>query len=169
MKNRKPLTPFAPRAVRRFVLPLTLASIFFMAGIILDGMLAEPGPNIIAIIYGTVWILIILLYDLLIARSTIFHGPVSWFYSITSIIGLGILIYILPPHLGELFHIMIIFGVVVTATVFGRAQAYIALSGILAFSLPGQIPNFVNLENVLEYLMPFIVSTVIMETILRIR
>ena len=169
MKNRKPLRPFAPRAVRRFVLPLTLASIFFMAVIILDGMLAEPRPNYIAIVYGTAWIISILLYDLLIARSTIFHGPVSWFYSITSITGLGVLIYILPPHLGELFHIMIIFGVVVTATVFGRAQAYIALSGILALSLPGQFQNFVNLENVLEYLMPFIVSTVIMETILRIK
>ena len=169
MKNRKPLTPFAPRAVRRFVLPLTLASIFFMAGIVLDGVLGESGPNVITIIYGAVWIALTLLYDFLIARSTIFRGPFSWFYSITSILCLGGLIYILPSHLGELFHIMIIFGVVVTATVFGRAQAYIVLVGILALGLPGQIQNFLNLENTLEYLMPFIVSTVTMETILRIK
>jgi len=169
MKNRRPLTSFAPRAVRRFILPLTLASIFFTAGIILDGVLGEPGPNVITIIYGAAWIAITLLYDFLIARSTIFRGPFSWFYSITSIIGLGVLIYILPPHLGELFHIMIIFGVVVTATVFGRTQAYIVMVGTLALSLPGQIQNFVNLENTLEYLMPFIVSTVTMEAILRIK
>src|SRR5215207_7007797 len=146
MKNRKPLTPFAPRAVQRFVLPLTLASIFFMAGIILDGMLGGPDPNFITITYGAAWIIITLLYDFLIARSTIFHGPVSWLYSIASILGLGVLIYILPPHLGELFHIMIIFGVIVTATVFGRGQAYMALVGILALSLPGQIQSVVGLE-----------------------
>ena len=140
-----------------------------MAGIILDGMLGEPQPNVILIIYGAVWIALTLLYDFLIARATIFRGPFSWFYSITSIICLGILIYILPPHLGELFHIMIIFGVVVTAIVFGRAQAYTALVGLLALSLPGQIQNFVNMENTLERLMPFIVSTLIMETILRIK
>ena len=169
MKYRKPLTPFAPRAVRLFVLPLTLASIFFMAGIMLDGILGEPDPNVITIIYGAVWIALTLLYDFLFAKSTIFRVPFSWFYSITSIIGLGVLIYILPPHLGELFHIMIVFGVVVTATVFGRSQAYIVLVGVLALSLPGQIQNFVNLENTLEYMMPFIVSTVTMETILRIK
>jgi len=91
------------------------------------------------------------------------------FYSITSIIGLGILIYIFPTHLDELFHIMIIFGFVSTATVFGRAQAYIILVGILAVSLPGQIQNLVNLENTLGYLMPFIVSAVTIEAILRIK
>ena len=169
MKNRRPITPFAPREVRRFVLPLTLASIFLTVIIILADVLVEPFPNIITIIYGVAWIVITLLYDFLIARSTIFRGSFSWFYSITSVIGLGVLIYILPPHLGELFHIMIIFGVVVTATIFGRAQAYIVLVGILALSLPGQIQNFVNLENTLEYLMPFIVSTVTMETVLRIK
>ena len=169
MKNRRLLTSFAPRAVRRFILPLTLASIFFTAGIILEGMLGEPGPNVITIIYGAVWIALTLLYDFLIARSTIFRGSFRWFYSITSIIGLGVLVYILPPHLSELFQIMIIFGVVITATVFGRAQAYIVLVGIMAISLPDQTQNFVNLENTLGYLMPFIVSAVTMEAILRIK
>ena len=64
---------------------------------------------------------------------------------------------------------MIIFGFVSTATVFGRAQAYIILVGILAVSLPGQIQNLVNLENTLGYLMPFIVSAVTIEAILRIK
>ena len=169
MKNRKPITSFAPREVRRFILPLTLASIFFMAGIILDGVLVEPGPNIITIIYGVAWIIITLVYDFLIARSTIFLESFRWFYSITSSIGLGVLIYILPPHLGELFHIMIIFGVVGIAIVFGRSQAYIIMVGILVVSLPNQIQYPVNLENTLEYLMPFIVSSVAMEAILRIK
>ena len=169
MKNRRPITPFAPREVRRFVLPLTLASIFFTVIIILAELLVEPFPNIITIIYGVAWIVITLLYDFLIARSTIFRGSFSWFYSITSIIGLGVLIYILPPQLDELFHIMIIFSIIGVAIVFGRYQAYIIMVGILAVSLPNRVPYLVNLENTLEYLMPFVVSTVALEAILRIK
>jgi diguanylate cyclase (GGDEF)-like protein len=169
MKNRRPITPFAPREVRRFVLPLTLASIFFLVIMILAGVLVEPFPNIITIIYGVAWIIVTLLYDSLIARSTIFRGSFSWFYSIVSIIGLGVLIYILPPHLGELFPIMIIFSIIGVAIVFGRYQAYIMMVGILAVSLPNQVPYLVNLENTLGYLMPFVVSTVALEAILRIK
>jgi len=169
MKNKKPATPFAPPEIQRFILPFTLASIFFMAVLILDGVLVEPAPNVITIIYGIAWIIIALVYDFLIVKSTIFRELFSWLYSITSIIGLGVLIYILPPHLDELFYIMIIFGIVGVAIVSGRYQAYIIMVGILAVSLPNRVQYLVNVENILEYLMPFVVCMVALEAILRIK
>lgn len=169
MKSRKPITSFASREVQRFILPLTLASIFFMAMIILDGVLVEPVPNILTIIYGIAWITITLIYDFLIARSVIFRGSFFWFYAITNIIGLGPLTYILPPHLNAIFHIMIIFGIVRVAIVSGRCQAYITMIGILIVSLPNQVQYLVNLENTLEYLIPFVVSAMALEVILRIK
>ena len=50
MKNRN-ITSFAPIEIRRFILPLTLATIFVMVGIILNGTLVEP-RNVTLIIYG---------------------------------------------------------------------------------------------------------------------
>ena len=159
---------FAPLEVRRFILPITLTSIFFMVGIILDGALAAP-RNIVMIIYGVIWIVITLIYDFLIAKSTIFRGPFSWFYAIASITGLGLLIYILPPRLDEIFYIMIIFSIVSVAMVSGRYQAYLTIIGILTVSLPNHAQKLTNIGNILDYFMPFVISIVTVEAILRIK
>jgi diguanylate cyclase (GGDEF)-like protein len=168
MKNRKPSASFAPIEIRRFILPITLTTMFFMVGIILAGMLHEP-RNIELISYGIAWISITLIYDFLISKSTIFNGMFSWFYAITSILGLEWLSYILPFHLNEIFYLMIIFSVISVATVSGRPQAYITLMGILAISLPNQTKLFVNIENILDYFLPFVISIVALEAILHIK
>ena len=168
MKNRKPIASFAPIEVRRFILPLTLTIIFFMVGIILDATLVEP-RNVTMMVYGATWIFITLLYDFLIAKSTIFLGLFSWFYTLTNIIGLGLLIYILPPYLNEIFYLMVIFSIISMATVSGRHQAYLTLVGILAVSLPIYTPTLTNIENILDYFVPFVISIVALEAILRIK
>ncbi|MCI0549460.1 MAG: sensor domain-containing diguanylate cyclase [Anaerolineae bacterium] len=168
MKNRKPVASFAPIEVRRFILPLTLTTIFLMVGIILDSTLVDP-RNITLIVYGVAWIFITLIYDFLIAKSTVFHGSFSWFYVITIIIGLGLLNYILPPHLNEIFYLMVIFSTISMATVSGRYQAYLTLIGILAISLPNHAQNFENIKNILDTFAPFVISIVSLEAILRIK
>src|SRR5688500_11187467 len=162
MKNRKPIAAFAPIEFRRFILPITLTTMFFMVGIILAGTLHEP-RNIPLISYGVTWIFITLIYDFLIAKSTIFHGTFSWFYAITSILGSEWLSYILPLHLNEIFYLMVIFSVISVATVSGRYQAYLTLIGILAISLPNQTPIFANIENTLDHFLPFVISIVALE------
>jgi diguanylate cyclase (GGDEF)-like protein len=137
-------------------------------GIILDGLLAEP-RNSILIVYGIVWIGITLTFDFLIAKSTIFHGSFSWFYVITNILGLGLLTYILPPRLDEIVYILIIFSIVSVATVAGRYQAFLTIVGILAVSLPTHTKSFADIENVLDYFIPFAISIVVLEAILRIK
>ena len=168
MKNRKPVASFGPIEIRRFILPLTLTTIFLMVGIILDGTLVDP-RNITLIVYGVVWIFITLIYDFFVAKSTVFHGSLSWFYVITIIVGLGLLKYILPPHLNEIFYLMVIFSTISMATVSGRYQAYLTLIGILAVSLPNHTQNFENIKNILDYFAPFVISIIALEAILQLK
>ena len=168
MKNRKPVATFAPIEVRRFILPFTLTMIFFPVGIILDGILSQP-RNLTLIFYGAVWIVITWLHDFLIAKSTVSHRLISWFYVMISIIGLGALIYILPPRLHEIIYIMIISSIVSVATVSGRYQAYLAVVGLMAITLPSYAQDSVNVESFLTYFMPFVISIVALEAILRIK
>lgn len=168
MKNRKPDVSLALIEVRRFILPLTLTTIIFMVGIILDGLVSQP-RNIILIFYGAAWIAVTLLYDFLIAKSKVVHELISWFYVMVNIIGLGPLIYILPPRLDEIFYIMIIFSIVSVATIAGRYQAYLTMIGIIAISLPNHADNLTSIENILDYFMPFVISFVALEAILLIK
>ena len=139
-----------------------------MLGIVLDGTFVEP-RNVTLTVYGVAWFFIILISDFLIAKSAIFYGLFTWFYAVTSVIALGLLIYMLPPHLNEIFYLMVVFSTISIAIVSGRYQAYFTLLGILAISLPNQAQNLVTIGNILDYFVPFVVSVVALEAILRIQ
>jgi len=168
MKIRKPATSFTPHEIRRFILPLTLASIFFMAVIAADGLFLEPSPNFVMIVYGITGIIYILLFDRLNARSSFFRAHYGWLNAISSGIGLGILPYLLPIQLDEVFHILTIFGVVGVVTVSGRARAYLTLLAILILSLPKYIPEITSRATALEFLAPALISIAVLEAIVRI-
>lgn len=169
MKSNKPITAFAPHEVNRFLAPLALASAFFMLLILLTGLLAKQAPNIAMILYGIAGTLYIVIYTTLIARSPFVRKGQGWVHSITSGIGLGLLAFILPEQLRELFHILIIFGTIGTATISGRYFAYINLLVTVIVSLPKHIQDFTSLQNSLEYSAPFVISIIIVETYLRIK
>ena len=168
MKNRKPISTFAPIEVRRFILPLTITTILFMVGIILNGTLVKP-INVSMIVYGVAWIAITLIYDFIIAKSTVAYRLFGWIYAITSIIGLGFLYFILPPSLLEVFYLMIIFSTVSLTTVSGRYQAYFSLLGILAITLPSESQHFTNTKGILDYFIPFVTATMVVEAVLQIK
>lgn len=169
MKSAKPTTAFAPHEVNRFLAPLALASVFFMVVIVLEGLVAQPTRNPAMILYGVVGSFYILLYNILIARSTFFRKRYSWINSITSGIGLGLLVYILPAHLAELFHILIVFGAIVTATISGRYHTYINLLIIMIVSLLGSLQKITTSSDILEYIAPFVIAFIAVETYLRIK
>ena len=154
--------------VRRFILPLTLTTIFFMVGIILNGTLVEP-RNVNLIVYGAAWIFITLIYDFIIAKSIIGYSLFGWVYAFTSIMGLGLLYFILPPHLNEVFHLMMIFSTVSMTTVSGRYQAYLTLLVILAIGLPGESQNFSNVKSILDYFVPFVIAIMVVEAVLQMK
>ncbi len=169
MKSNKPITAFAPHEVNRFLAPLALASVYFMVVILLDGAIARPDPNLYMIMYGIAGTFYILIYNTLVARSSLVNKWHGWIHSITSGIGLGMLTYILPTHLGELFHILIVFGAIGTATISGRYLTYINLLVIMIVSLPNHIQEISNIQRILDYASPFVISIISVETYLRIK
>jgi len=169
MKSNKPTNAFAPHEMNRFQAPLALASVFFMVVIALDGLVAKPLINPYMIAYGIIGSCYILIYNFIATRSIYFRKRYSWINSITSGIGLGLLVYILPIHLKELLHILIVFGAIVTATISGRYHTYIYLLIIMIVSLPGNLPEVFDTRSILEYSTPFVISVVAVETYLRIK
>src|SRR6185436_18128423 len=119
--------------------------------------------------YGVAGILYVLAYTVLIARSTFFRRRYSWSNSIISGIGMGLITYILPVHLHELFHILIIFAAIGSATTSGRVYTYINLLLIGIVSLPNNIQGITLVENALDYFGPFIISVIAVEIYLRLK
>jgi len=169
MKSKKPTGSFAPHEVQQFILPITLSSVVIMMGMILENLIDHPSLNAKLIIYGCIVIIGTLINSAVILRTANFRESYGWLNAILSGIGLGLLPYILPEHLSEVFHILIPFGVVAAATVSGRLHAYVTLVGILIVSLPHTLNLPGNLANTLEFGAPFLVAIVVVEVILRIK
>lgn len=169
MKSKKPIESFAPHEVRRFILPITLASIGIIAGIILENIFFSALPAFPLIAYGSIFIISTLINNALIVRTINFRETYGWFNSILTGIGLGLLSYFLPDHLVEASHILIVFGVIAVATVSGRLHAYISLLAILVVSLPHEFPHLSGLANMLYYTTPFIISMIVVEAIIGIQ
>lgn len=169
MRNRKPVTPFAPYEIRQFVLPITLASIIVLLGLVIENALRGLPASYTLIAYGMLGAVYILVTNLLIVRTSNLQDVFGWTNSILSGVGLGVLLFLLPDHLKEIAHILIVFGALAIATISGRYHAYLALLGTMAISLPNYLPRLTNLENILEYFNPILVSIVVLETVLRIK
>jgi diguanylate cyclase (GGDEF)-like protein len=169
VKSNKPITAFASHEVNRFIAPLALASVFFMVLISADGLLAKPDPNLSMILYGIAGTTYVLIYNTIIMRSSYIRKRQGWAHAITSGIGLGLLAFILPTYLEELFHVLIVFGAVGTATISGRYLTYVNLLVIMIVSLPKHIQEITTLQSALEYAAPFLISIIIVETYLRIK
>jgi diguanylate cyclase (GGDEF)-like protein len=169
MKNRKPVTPFAPHEIRRFVLPLTLASIIVLLGLVIENALRGMPARYFIIACGILGAVYILVANLLIVRTSNLQDVFGWTNSILSGVGLGLLLWLLPDHLKELAHVLIVFGALAIATISGRIHAYLALLGTMAISLPNYLPTLTNLKNVLEYFTPIVISIVVLETIVRVK
>jgi len=168
MRSKKSFSSFAPHEVRRFILPITFASIGIIAGIILENIFYGGLPAFPLIAYGSIVIIYTLINNALIVRTINFRETYGWFNSILTGICLGLLTYFLPDHLIEASHILIIFGVVAVATVSGRLFAYISLLAILVVSLPVNLPHLAELAGFLKYIAPFVISIIVVEAILRI-
>ncbi len=169
MKSRKPTGSFAPHEVRRFIRPITLTSIVIMVGLILLSLLNEASLNVELIVYGCIVIAGTLINNTVMVRTANFRESYGWLNAVLSGVGLGLLPYILPENLSEIFHIMVVVGVIAVAIISGRPYGYITLLGILLLNLPYAFGAFSKLESLLDFWGPYIVSIIIMEAVLRIK
>jgi len=169
MKFKRPITSFAPQEMRRFTLPLTLAAVLMMAGLVVESALNHQVSETYLTIYGTLGAVYIAVTNFIFARTVLLRRVYNWTNSILSGIGLGALLLFIPDYLHEVAHILIILGVLAVATISGRHHAYVVLLGVIAISLPQNLSAFTSMGNFLEYFMPIFISIIIMETILRIK
>jgi diguanylate cyclase (GGDEF)-like protein len=168
MRSKKPISSFAPHEVRRFILPITYASLCIVIGVILESILNGPSINIPLIAYASIVITYTLVNNVLVAKATNFREIYGWLNSILTGIGLGLLTHFLPGHLDEISHILIVLGIVAIATVSGRLYAYLSLLVALIVSLPLNLAHLAGLTGILKYTTPFIISMIVVEAILRI-
>ena len=169
MKNTKPVNPFAPYEVRRFIMPISLAAIFILAGISFDSLFDATSSSTYLIIYGMIGIILIIASNILLVRFgniKITHEIIS---SLLAGIGLGFLNLILPDTLAESGKILVVFVAISIATVSGRLYVYLFLIGFLAITLPDKFPSLINISKFLEHFAPIAISIVILEVTVRIK
>jgi diguanylate cyclase (GGDEF)-like protein len=169
MKSKRPTTSFAPHEIRRFILPLTLATILILIGVIVDNFLHESQPNIPLLIYAILAILYTASNSFLIARTTNYNESYGWSNVIASGIGLGLLYHVLPERIEEITHLLIVFGAVAVATVSGRKYAHLNLLTSLLVSLPAKIHALSDVKNFIEYFVPFLTAVVVCEVLFMIK
>jgi len=169
VKNSKPPTPFAPHEIRRFISPLTVATIVILTGVIIEAILGYSKPNYLLVIFGSFGIAYITMIHSLIVRSSFRLGIYRFLNSILAGVGLGILSFLLPQATSEVLHILIVFSVVATATISGRAHAYTTLILIALIIFPTNFTHIKTLEDVLSFAMPLIVSLIVLEVIVRLK
>ena len=169
MKNSKPSTPFASHEIRRFIGPLTLATITILVGVIIEAILGYSKPNYLLVITGILGIVYITTFHSLIVHSTFRLVPYRVLNSILAGIGLGILSFLLPETTMDVLHILIVFSVVAVATVTGRSYAYIVLFLFATISLPVNLSRPHTVEYFLSFATPMIVSVIVLEVIIRIK
>ena len=169
MRARKPSSFFAPHEVRQFVLPITVTSILIMFGLIIQVLLAGPSINTGLLFYGVIVIGGTIINNFAIIRTTDFRESYGWLNAILSGIGLGLLPYFLPHYLLEVSHLLIPLGVLAVTIVSGRRYGYVTLGEILTLNL---LHTFVVTDspvNLLEFGVPYLISIITMEAVLRIK
>jgi diguanylate cyclase (GGDEF)-like protein len=169
MKSRKPMGSFTPQEVQRFILPITLTSIVIMISLVLDNLINEPALDAKLIVYGCLIIVGTLVNNAVLVHTANFRETYGWLNATLTGIGLGLLPYVLPDKLSEISHIMIILGAIAVTVVSGRIYGYVALLGVFILGLPYTFQVFGESTGLLYYGVPYIVASVVMEAILRIK
>ncbi len=165
MKSAKPTHPFTPLETRKFLMPISLASILVFAGLIVGTLFTPTRSSVYLVIYGVLGILYIIYCNFLMVRYgnlKILHKIIN---SLVIGIGLGCLSLALPESMSEVNHFLIVFSSVAIATISERRYAYLTLFTILAISLAGNGLAVKTIGPSLEYFTPVIVSVVVLEVI----
>jgi diguanylate cyclase (GGDEF)-like protein len=140
-----------------------------MAGLIIDNLLNQPVADARLILYGCLVIAAVILNNTFIIRTADFSESYGWLNAILSGIGLGLLLYILPENVHEVTHIVIPFGVVAVTIVSGRQYGYATLIVVLILDLLQAFGAPTDLVTLLDFGVPYIVSAIMMEAIVRIK
>lgn len=160
---------FAPHEVQQFILPISLCTLVLLAIIVLENLFYESSFNSGLFLYSLTVITGTIINHFVIVRTADFRETYGWLNAFLSGIGLGLLPFFLPPQLHEVAHILIPFGVIAAAIVSGRPYAYTALLIAFVLSLLYTLRIADEPSPLLEFGMPFVISTVMVEVVLYIK
>jgi diguanylate cyclase (GGDEF)-like protein len=169
MRAKKPVASFAPHEIQRFILPITLAFVCVIAGVIIEHMLNDPEVNTGLIVFGFIVIFYILMNNALIIRVTNYQQIYGLINSVFSGAGLGLFAYFVPENVREASHILIPLGVVAVAVASGRLHSYITMILTLIISSLLIRDGVINLEGFFRQATPYIVGIVFVEAVIRIK
>lgn len=169
MKGTKPTAPFAPHEIRRFISPLTLASITLIAGVIFEALADHSPPDLPLAFFGALGIYYIALMHFLIVRSAFRSASYKLLNSLLTGIGIGVFSILLPANQLEIIHALIVFGVVVTAVITERWRGYLSLLLIAIIHIPVSHLHFAIAAGALEVLVPYLIAVIVLEVIMRIK
>ena len=164
MKIVRPSTSFTPHEVKRFTTPLALGMILFMTIVVCYGMFLTPQPDVRLILYGIGGAAYILFYQELLARSPGYWERYSWIYSTISGLGLGMMGNLLPMQLEELPHIMLVWGILSSTVAAGRLHGFLTMGVAIITSLAGNPGPLENGYELLEFLTPYAIAVIVIET-----
>lgn len=168
MRLKKGISSFTPTEVRRFILPVTIASISILAVAIVECLIAGRPAHSYLVLVGSLVIVHMLLTNAWIARIFQLHTTYGLLNAVASGVGLGLLAHLLPARLAEASHLLIVFGALAVAILSGRVHAYVALLLALVISLALQRPDLSTLAAIVHFSSPFVISVVVSEALLRI-
>jgi diguanylate cyclase (GGDEF)-like protein len=169
MKSVKPVVPFAPHEIKRFISPLTFASTALLAGILADALTASPAPNLLLAFFAALGIVYLAIAHHLIVRSVFRHKTYSLLNSLLTGIGIGILLLLLPEEQAEIIQPLMIFSSAVVAILSNRRYAYVTLTLIALISLPFNWFRIHTLEGVIQVITPYLFAFIAMEVIVRLQ
>lgn len=169
MKNTKPAAPFTPQEIRRFISPMTIATVVILAMVIAGSVWEHPQSYFLLVAFGVTGIAYITTAHFLIVRSAFRFGTYKLLNSILTGIGLGVLFFLLPESTIEALHILIVFSVIVIATISGRSYSYLTLTLFAMSSLPVRFSALNTASDLLDYATPFIISILVLEVIIQIK
>ncbi|HEX2992665.1 MAG TPA: hypothetical protein VHO49_18410, partial [Anaerolineales bacterium] len=169
MKSRKSVATFAPHEIQQFILPITLAFICIVAGVILEHLLNNIEVDVRLIVYGSVVILYSLINNALLVRTRNYGEQYGLFNAVFAGVGLGLFNYIAPENVRETSHILIMLGIVAISIASGRFHSYLTMVLSAGVSSLLSRDSITSLEPFLEWATPYIVGVVVIEAIVRIK
>ena len=169
MKNKKPITSFAPHEIQRFVLPVTLTFVCIMAGVIIAHLVTDHSLDAFLLAYGAAVILYSLLNNNLIIRTNNYREKYGLANAISAGIGLGLYVYVSPVYLREAAHMLFLIGFVAVAIASGRSYFYLTMVLTLLVGVPVEFAEITSLAAFLEFSTPYIAGIVVVEAVIRIK
>lgn len=163
---------FTPSEHRISALPSTLAGIVVLGITIFNGSVLwpqTPAKTILLVIMGSLGILYLAIFNLLVVPSLSYRPIYSWANAVLTSVGLGILVYTVPDRL-DLYLAVLLALAVIGSTMFSeRGPSYLLIVLTTAFTLFVRRDQLSDLQEWTFHLSIAVIAGIIVETVQQLK